>query len=55
MNNYKYLEYNGWKFIRKKKTKAGHEAIIWEDPVSLYEFTQTQAVAWQKKRDEENK
>jgi len=54
MGNHEYLESKGWKFITKKKTRAGYDAFVWEDPVSFYQFTQTQAVAWQRKRDLEN-
>jgi len=49
--NQKYLHDAKWKFKKKKKTGKGYLTFIWYDRISCMEFTQSEAVAWQKKRD----
>jgi len=51
--NAEYLDLKGWEFRRSKHTKSGHVAHIWFDMISQEEFTQSEAMAWQKKRDNE--
>lgn len=51
--NSEYLDIKGWKFRRSKHTQSGHVANIWYDHISKEEFTQTEAMTWQKKRDQE--
>lgn len=51
--NAKYLDLKGWKFKKSIRTKNGHVANIWFDQISQEEFTQSEAMAWQRKRDDE--
>ncbi len=51
--NAKYLDIKGWKFKGSRRTKSGHVAHLWFDHISQEEFTQTEAIAWQRKRDDE--
>lgn len=49
-----YLESKEWLWKGSKLSKNGRMYSLWIDPVTLYEFTTTEALDWQHKRDNES-